>query len=317
MSYQKRILTFGEKILDCPHYQEGGACRSKLADVSNGVYKHGPEIGFVGDRYGQSNSPRILFTRLNPTWNNNIGWFGTRESVTEYRRQYPDANAADVFRCYLKGWKIGNKVYRGMWDAGTVTGHPIKSNRPALEKRSSPRYGIQAIMDEMIRAGVFPKTDDSPLQYCAINNVVKCSGSLRNWNPSNCMYRNCNYYGGEIDILTPHIVVAFGNDSDTYLKSKLRDRFATSGNKFELKLSTSGRCLYFKFPHPLGLGKYTWLGNDLGDLGCSPGIHREFGPKESDIFKAGPGGMSTERLFNYTMHLVSEAKKLKDNLEEY
>jgi len=314
MNYQDDLLTYGTEIFNCPHSRENGTCRSELADVSNGLYKHGPEISFVGERYGQPGTLRILFTRLNPTWNQDIGWFGTRESVTEYRLQRPDADTENIFRCFLRGWNHGNKVFRGLWDKGTVTGHPNKSSLPGEKKRKSPRYGIQVIMEEMIRAGVFPVTDDSPLHFCAINNVVKCAGSLKNWNPSNSMYRNCNYYEKELDILMPHIVVAFGKDTDSYLRAKLGDRFFKVSNKTLLALPNGAKCRYFPFLHPLGQGKSTWLGNDVLNLHAASDITRELGPKEKEQFKAGPNGKSSITLFNYTLHLVSEAKRLKERI---
>ncbi len=314
MSYQDDLLAFGNEIFGCPRYLESGACRGELADVSNGVYKHGPEIGFVGDSYGQPGRPRILFTRLNPTWNQDIGWFGTLESLTEYRMSHPDAGARDVFRCYLRGWNHGGKLYRGLWDAGTVTGHPNQSRLHGDEKRRSPRYGIQAIMEEMIRAGVFPVAADSPLQFCAINNAVKCAGSLPKWNPSTSMYRNCNYYDKELGILAPHILVAFGNDTDGYLRSKLHGRFSRAGNQTLLTLPGGAKCLYFLFLHPLGQGKNTWRGDDVRHLRSAPDIDREPGPKEKEQFKAGPGGSSTSTLFKYTLYLVSEAKRLKESI---
>jgi hypothetical protein len=307
MSYQERIIEFGEKIFNCPHYKKDGVCQSELADVSGGQYKHGPEICFVGDRYGQGGFPRILFSRLNPTWNSTIGWFGELESVTEYRMNHPNADTGDIFRCYLKGWRHGHKIFLGMWDAGTVTGHPNRSLRPSEEKRMYPRYGIQAIMEEMIRAGVFPQPYESPLEFCAINNVVKCAGSLKNWKPSTSMYRKCNYYEKELDILEPHILVTFGNDTNHYLRSKLKDRFFNVGNQNMLSLSDATKCLYFLFPHPLGQGKITWRGDKVRHFCPDSSIDRDPGPKEKETFEAWPCGMI---LFKYILYLVSETKKL-------
>jgi len=314
MNYQERLLALGEDVFHCPNYAVGGACRGELADVSGGLYRHGPEISFVGESYGQSGTPRILFTRLNPTWNKDIGWFGTLESVREYRRQYPDAGAREIFESYMKGWEHGTKQYRGMWDAGTVTGHRNQSRLSGDEKRRRPRYGIQVIMEEMIRHAVFPKAADSPLQYCAINNVVKCAGSLPKWNPSTSMCRDCNYYEKEIDILAPHILVAFGKATDRYLTRKLSERFTKVANHTTLRLSSGAECLYFVFPHPTGQGKNTWRGNDVRHLHPDPDIDREPGPKEKEQFKCGPRGGGTSILFKYILYLVSEARRLKDCL---
>lgn len=314
MSYQDALLALGREVMDCPHARDDGACRSELADVSRGLYKHGPEMSFAGEDYGRPGLPRILFTRLNPTWNDDVGWFGTRESVEEFLAAHPAAGAEEVFRHYLAGWAHGRKVFRGMQDAGTVTGHPNQSRLSGEEKRSSPRYGIQLIMEEMIRAGVFPATQGSPLRFCAINNVVKCAGALGNWNPSTAMYRNCNYYLRELDVLSPHILVAFGNKTDAYLRSKLRGRFTREGDQVVLALPGGARCRYFPFLHPLGQGKNTWRGKDVRHLLPAPETAREPGPRELSQFRSGPGGTSTATLFCYTLHLVSEVLRLKAGL---
>jgi hypothetical protein len=255
-----------------------------------------------------------LFTRLNPTWNQDIGWFGTLESLAEYRSQNPDAKAKDIFQCYLKGWNHDGKVFRGMWDAGTVTGHPNKSRLPGAVQRGSPRYGIQTIMEEMIRAGVFRRMDDSPLQFCAINNAVKCAGSLPKWNPSASMYKNCDYYGKELDILAPHILVAFGSDTDGYLRAKLHNRFLRDDGQTTIVLQDGARCRYFLFLHPLGLGKNTWRGDNVRHLAPDMDVNRDLGQKEEEQFRSGPGGSTTSRLFRYTLYLVSHAKRLREGI---
>jgi|LGOV01.1.fsa_nt_gb hypothetical protein len=311
MDYQERLLAFGERILSCAHYDAGGDCNRELADVSSGEYRHGPEIGFVGERYGHTDLPRILFTRLNPIWSTDTGFFGTSESLVEYRNKRSGASAKELFRCYMKGWKNGSRVYRGLCDAGTVTGHPNASLLPGEQKRRSPRYGIQVIMEQMMRAGVFPQSDRSQLEFCAINNVVKCASSLPNWNPSSTMYEKCNYYQDELEILKPHILVVFGNDADRYLHSKLPGRFLSRRNSNILILSTGDQVLYFKFPHPLGPGKTTWLGSDIDGLLGNSQTNSILEQREREQFKAGPKGISTEKLFKYTLYLVNVAMTLK------
>lgn len=311
MDYQERLLAFDERILSCSHYDAGGDCHKELADVSGGKYRHGPEIGFVGESYGHTDLPRILFTRLNPIWSAAIGFFGTSESLVEYRNIRPSASAKELFQCYMKGWKNGSRVYRGLCDVGTVTGHPNASRLPGKLKRRTPRYGIQVIMEQMTRAGVFPQSDQSQIEFCAINNVVKCAGSLPKWNPSSTMYEKCNYYQDELEILKPHIIVVFGNDADRYLRSKLSGRFSSHRNSNTVKLSTGEQVLYFKFPHPLGPGKTTWLGNDIDALLGSSQTNSVLEEREKEQFKAGPKGISTEKLFKYTQHLVDAAMTLK------
>lgn len=307
MSYQDDLLALGSEIFRCPHCRDGGACQRELADVSNSPYKHGPEMSFVGESYGQPGLPRILFTRLNPTWDEDIGWFGTRESIEEYRLQNPDADARDIFRCCLKGWSCAGKDFRGMRDAGTVTGHPNQSRLRGEEKRRSPRYGIQLILEEMIRAEVFPAPDDSPLQFCAINNLVKCAGRKRNGKPSasglpaHSMYASCkSYYNKELHILAPHVLVVFGDKAKTHLK-----------------LPSGAKCLYFPFPHPLPPGKWTWRGDDVSHVRPAPDVDRESEPRDEERFKAGPDGSSTSTLFKYTLYLVGEAKRLRDGLNSH
>ncbi len=315
MRYQVDLLALGREVMDCRHALEDGACRSELADVSDGLYRHGPEMSFVGEDYGQPGLPRILFTRLNPTWNKDVGWFGTRESVEEFLSAHPDATPDAVFRHYLTEWEHGHKLFRGMQDAGTVTGHPNKSRRSGEDKRGDPRYGIQLIMEEMIRAGVFPAGGSSSLRFCAINNLVKCAGKRGKSNPGGAMYKHCNYYLRELEILSPHILVAFGGKTDSHLRSKLGNRFGRQGNQSMITLSHGDPCRYFPFLHPLGQGKNRWCGNDVRHLRPSPEIARELGLREQLQFKAGKKGSSTDVLFRYTLHLVSETKRLKEGLD--
>ena len=312
-NYRKDLLQLGESILQCPHFHRGGKCHRELADLPAGIYEHGPEISFVGSAYGQKGLPRILFTRLNPTWNSETGWFGTLESLTEYRAAHPKATVSDIYMCYLKGWHTSQKTFRGMWDAGTVTGHP-NSGKSGEEKRDYPRYGIQAIMEEMIRAGVFPKKRGSVLQFCAINNVIKCAGRKRNWNPSDSMYKNCNHYEAELDLLQPHIVIALGKKTENIIKNKLQHRITGQGTQITLRLSNGQLCHYFSILHPTGQGKSTWRGTDIQHLKPDRRVRRRLTKADRERFRAGPGGISTERLFTYILYLVGEALKVKENL---
>lgn|GEM_PF-1693887 len=312
MSYQERILKFGEeKIFSCPRYKKDGACHNELADVSGGRYKHGPEICFVGERYGQTGFPRILFTRLNSIWPGNIGFFGTLESFKEYQRQNPNYDISEVFRRCLKGWKYDGREYRGLWDAGTVTGHPNKSPLAGAEKRKKPKYGIQIIMEEMIGAGIFPKDIESPLEFCAINNVIKCAGNKPKSNPTEIMKSKCNYYQKELDILEPNIIVVFGSQAHDYLGR----RFSLIPNQIIFRPSSGRNYLYFKFPHPLPPGKHG-KNNWLRDLRLDPSNDREPGLKEKEAFYFGPKGTYTTILFKYTLYLVGITKKLKADFIE-
>ncbi len=321
MTYQEKLLALGdEKIFSCQN------CREELCKPE-GRYQHGPEIAYVGEKYGLSGLPRILFTRMNPTWNSNTGWFGTRESVEEYRLQNQDADAREVFHHYLTGWNPDGKEFRGMWDAGTVTGrgnpkvgcagtvtgdrHHNDSKRE--ERRRHPHYGILLIMQEMIRLKVFPDSD-SPLEFCAINNAVKCAGKKESYNPTGLMYKNCNWYREELQILKPHMLVAFSGATDMYLRGK--NRFAVQGNQTMLLLE-SGECSYYHFPYPSQRARLWWKGPDVCHPDPHPDFNRKLGPMEEEQFKAGSclAERTTSILFKYTLHLVSQAKRLKESID--
>lgn len=318
MGYQQAILEVGEKILDCSKFSPNvtdDSCRPELADVSKSLYKHGPEITYVGRKYGKSGYPKILFSRLNPTWNDNIGWFGTLESIDEYRRANPVADTSEIFDCYLNGWAHTKKTYRGLKDAGTVTGHDNRNLSPSLEeRRRKPLYGIQLILEQMVSLGVFPSEGTSALEFCAINNVVKCAGALESWNPSSLMFKNCNYYIEELKILDPDVLVVFGDAAESYLRKKFGKALFKAGINSKIFLSPDFYCRYFKFLHPLGQGKGSWRGRDIQSL-CSN--ESEFPipmQNELEAFAAGPHGVSTELLYRYTIFLARELKKIKDEL---
>lgn len=314
MDYQDRILEVGSDIFQCPNLRSDKGCQSELTDVTNSEYKHGPEICFVGSRYSEDKLPRILFTRLNPTWNDDVGWFGTRESVETYKQYNPTHSVNDIFERYLKGWEIGKRRFRGLWDAGTVTGHDNREKIDGAMKRSEPTYGIQVIMEEMVREGVYPRLGDSPLEYCAINNLVKCSGSLDKWNPGTNMIDNCRFWIFEVEILAPHIVVAFGRKTSIYLRRKISVVIRPDGLKtFYLPSGRMG--LFFEFPHPLPPGRWTWQAKGVEHLCREHKLARTFGINEARRFAVGPLAQRqriSELLFKYTMRLVFETKRLKN-----
>jgi len=314
MGYQSRLLKLGDEIFECANYQKNGVCKPEVVDTSNWKYKHGPETGFVGELYGNDGYPRILFTRLNPVWKPDRGWFGTKASVMDFRNNHPESDARQISLRCLKGWKNNNRKYRGKWDAGTVTGHPNNSTKIGNVQRQAPRYGIQAIMEEMVRANVFPFFEDTPLHYCAMNNVVKCAGLGKASNPNNIMFEKCNWYLKELDILEPHIVVTFSNKSDKYIKRKLKNRIITIGDQTWINISGNKKCLYYNFPHPLGQGKHSWTGKGVERFTGPEKKYRKMRQKDKDKFKAGKAGSSTEKLFNYTQHLVNKTEKIKQGL---
>ena len=179
--YQKSIYELGEKVFNCPHFEK--ECKPEIKLTSSN-YKHGPELSFVGSKYGQG--IRILFTRLNPIWPKDKGYFGSKESISMYIQDNPKCSIEDIYNHILKGWKYKERVFWGMQDAGTVTGYSNQRLSRSEKYRKNPKYGIQLIMDEMIKAKIFPKTENT-LDYCAINNVIKCAGSLKNSNPGENM----------------------------------------------------------------------------------------------------------------------------------
>lgn len=306
MNYQEKIRLLGDKILNCPNYLNYGECQKELTNVSNSKYKHGPEICYVGKKYGENSLPRILFTRLNPTWNLDIGWFGTKESLEEYKGKYPNSEASDIFEKYLKGWKNENenKLYRGLWDAGTVSGHSNQSKLSGREKRANLRYGIQFITEKMIEAEIFPGVKESSLEWCAINNVIKCSGLLKNYNPGERMKQNCNFYSEEIRILNPDVVIAMGNDADDYIKRKFR--IDIDGSGIQILNLGNVKPSYWKFPHPLGQGKTTWKGGDVRHLCGGHEFDKNFAKFYPNAFT---GWKEGELLFSYILRLVWEVKR--------
>jgi len=308
IDYQKEILNYyNEHIRKCSKFNPNGACYSELPNKSEGYFERGPEIAYVGEHYGKSGYPKILFTRLNPIKEEADGkfFFGSCKSLDEYLKQYPDADAKEIMHKYHKGWNSGYKNYIGLRRAGTVTGH---SNQGEISDDKKPEYGIKIIM-----AGVFDGTNDSLLEYCAINNVIKCAGNRERSNPGSEMRKNCNYYQGELGILRPNIIIAFGNSADKYLR-KLSLTFS-SVNNIDVIQSNGYTCKYFKFPHPLGGGKNGWKGKGINER-----LFQSFPeypkPIQDDLklFKAGPEGKYTVALYNYTMFVIYKiAKPLKDN----
>ncbi len=116
------------------------------------------------------------------------------------------------------------------------------------------------------------------------------------------MRKTCNYFERELDILKPDILIVFGNVADKYLHSKIRKeafRFSTENNMSVLKLSNGDNCKYFKFPHPVGPGKYSWKGKDIEIADSSGEPDRTFEPNMKQ----------KNKLFNYISYVVKIAQE--------
>jgi len=194
-------IDYQKEILDNYNEDEGikwcHRCNSELPKNTEGYFERGPEIAYVGEQYGRSGCPKILFTRLNPIKEKKTGgnfFFGSRKSLEEYLKQQSKADVKKLFQKYLDGWDSHTKKYIGLCGAGTITGHPNKSKLPDEDKQKHLRYGIQFIMNKMIEKKVFDKPKSSPLEFCAINNVIKCAGKKRASNPGGVMFKTCNFY---------------------------------------------------------------------------------------------------------------------------
>jgi hypothetical protein len=313
MSYQSQMLDLGREIFQCKYYKGDSSERCDCYDTDDD--KHGPEMSFVGSKYGSNGSLRILFTRINPVWPPDVGFMGTRESISAYEKQNPQAAPERIFNAYLDDWKYKNRKYQGMKYAGTVTGHPNnnkgRSDRQLEYSVENPRYGIQIIMELLANCGIFSKSDDNVLQFCAINNVVKCAGpETSSANPSSRMYQNCrkcNYYIKEINILKPHIVVAFSGNADKQLQQITADAV-----KQDEKMVTGFPICYFMFPYPLRQAASNWkgAGTDLSLLASTPDNNIDDIYRES--FKVCQDEHLNNLLWRHVMHLVSEAKRLSN-----
>jgi hypothetical protein len=321
IDYQEKILNYyKDKIRNCSGCKAGGVCwkAKELADTSRDYYKQGPELAFVGERYGKPGYPKILFTRLNPIKVKKIKpifFFGSRESL----KKYGGDGAKEIFRLYLEGWKDNNREYRGLRDAGTVTGHSNQSNLPDKGKLKPPHYGIQIIMNKMIEAEVFDEPKNSPLEFCAINNVIKCAGNGENSKPRRNMRNNCNYYQQELDKLKPDIIIAFGGKTDSYIKNKKRNFLFLDKNRNELKLKNGKNdkiCKYFEFPHPLHDGKKWWKGKGINERFFQPSPTYPHPEKDDkNLFESGADGKYPMALYNYIMYVVNVAVEIKKRLK--
>jgi len=236
------------KILDCPHFQ--GKCAPCIKKVS---HPFGPEISFVGKHYGEGDVPRFLFGRVAPNWPDikpaqagrsvqDRGWeMGNRLSIKRYLEVNP-SSVDDLFDAIRDYWVQpgSGELYRGCRLFNTVTGKGNKRNisDPAGFVREPARYGVEMILGEMRKTGLLP-SDGDLLDYCAINNLVKCAGSEGSGNFSAAMRRNCfHWYMEEMRNLSPDIIVFLGD--------KAQDADSLDGVRQMLGHSP----LVFNLPHP-------------------------------------------------------------------
>ena len=319
--YQKSIYELGEKVFNCPYFETG--CKSELKSTSS-FYQHGPEMSFVGSRYGEKNSVRVLFTRLNPIWPENKGYFGSRESVVLFKREHGDlANnnlISLIFEHMVVGWTYQKFDFWGMQDAGTISGYKNQRLKSTDHQRENPLYGVRIIMNEMVSADIFPNLvgNRTSLDYCAINNVIKCAGKGKSCNPTPVMEDLCDYYQRELQILKPHVIVAMANPTDDYIIDKVSKKEENEDDPLTYIKLNSDKILYWLTAHPLGLGRFKFKGSRIHkykDLSKDIGFGREFNEEERKRYSVGKKEEKRPDLFYYTLRLVQEVKKISDNIK--
>ncbi len=244
------LLGLYSQILDCPHFQQG--CAPCIKKVS---HPFGPEISFVGKHYGEGKVPRILFGRVSPNWPDvnmkstppgtsiqDPGWeMGNRLSIERYIEVNP-SSVDDLFDALRDYWvrPRSHELYRGYRLFNTVTGKGNRTNisDPAGFLREPAKYGVEVILGEMKKAGILPPDGDL-LDYCAINNLVKCAGGQRSGNFCKVMRRNCSeWYQQEMRRLSPVCIVFLGD--------KARDR----DSRDEIRQAIGYEPLVLRLPHP-------------------------------------------------------------------
>jgi hypothetical protein len=217
--YRKRLTPLFGAILECPNYQ--GLCKDHLKPD----FRPGPEISFIGSRYGDPGNIRILFTRVAPNWNKKIPDLGSRDSLVLIANHFPNLELDGFYDLIKNYWTdpFTGIRWHGYNLMNTVTGkgnHRIQDVDSFL--RSSPRYGITVILVELKRRGLI-RGDGDLLDFCAINNLVKCSGKESGGNPTRIMFSQCSrHYLKEVELLEPHLIITFGKDS---LPQEIQKRF--------------------------------------------------------------------------------------------
>ena len=208
--YRQALIDLYQTVLNCPKYDID--CSDHLKEG----YQPGPEISFVGDKYGENGVPRILFTRIAPNWLKKYPDFGTRETITEYINSSLPKDIDEFYNVLLNYWRhpVTDQIYRGYRYWNTVVGHGNQSTDVAKELHEKPKYGIKLVLLEMAKVGLITNSEEV-LDFCAINNLVKCSGRRPAGNPDSTLVNNCLYYFlEEVRILEPQILLSFGEEAN-------------------------------------------------------------------------------------------------------
>jgi hypothetical protein len=176
-------------------------------------------------------------------------------------------------------------------------------------------------MKEMVSADIFPHVvgKRSPLDYCAINNVIKCAGKEKNNNPTKIMKKLCDYYQTELQKLDPDVLVIMGNDADDYINKYILNKGYRKvyGNPEEdlltyLLKNDDKKILYWQTAYPIGQGRRTFKGKKIANynlLSKEIGFDRKFNQIEFNRYWVGKNNEKRSDLFYYTLRMVHEVKK--------
>jgi hypothetical protein len=311
-----KMYNFAKQLVfPCSELQN--ECKTELRDLKH-IYKHGPELSFVGKKYGVGQSPKILFSRLNPIWQYDIGDFCTKESIELYEKH--SSSSDDIFEKMIYGWKYKNQIFRGLKDAGTVLGHVNKKHAKNVSSENfeifgssifqNPNYGVLWIIQKLIEKKVFTEMADCPLDHCSINNIIKCAGHLKNANPTTIMKKKCKYYCFEIDILEPDIIIAMGNDTHNYINNNFKIYQKSNGVSYLRSNFNSLEIQYWNLCHPIGTGILSWLGSQINKKFLNvEDYNNEYNEIEKKKFR------QNKFVFAHVMNMIDEIVNFNQNKE--
>lgn len=315
---KNRLEILYERILHCKYFENPNGC-IKLKNVTDFEYKHGPEISFIGKRYGENNLPKILFSRLNNSWQSDFGWFGTQESINHYRKENPKIPFEDIISNFWT-WKSRDcKEYRGFDQMATITGWNNKSTQKKESQHlNSYKYGIFFILKELEKRNIIPCTNEYPFNFCAINNFIKCASNSKNSKPSPSMKQLCKYYEEELEILTPDILFSMGKTTQELLhKSQVIEIHKKLNNFWYIIKYNSKPVLNIYIPHASNQSAcILWADDQVTknknkELFLSNKYNQNFDAHYSDIFNIRKEGLIKEEnkyLFNYLMNCIWEVQ---------
>jgi hypothetical protein len=97
-TYRKKVVSLFDTVLFCEDYVR--QCKDSLKP---GLFQPGPEISFVGSRYGED--IRILFTRVAPNWNCEAPDLGSRDSLTRIMHFSPILGLDGIYDLVKNYWR--------------------------------------------------------------------------------------------------------------------------------------------------------------------------------------------------------------------